>query len=91
MILIVSQNQLEASNLGSMMADQNHASEILPSPEELASRLGLNDVTAAFIDVDSVSVDNRCIRDLTLKYPSGCYPWLAMNKLAVTHHPTHNR
>lgn len=53
-----------------MMAERNYASDILLSLEELVSRLGSNDVTAAFIDVDSVSVDNRNIRDLTLKHPS---------------------
>jgi DNA-binding NtrC family response regulator len=70
LILIVSQNQLEAIELSAMMVERNYASDILLSLEELASRLGSNDVTAVFIDVDSVSVDNRYIRDLTLKHPS---------------------
>ncbi len=70
MILIVSKNQTEAAQLGEMMAEQNYASDILASLEELVSRIGADDIIAAFIDIDTIAADNRYIRNLTLKYPS---------------------
>lgn len=70
LILIVSKNQREALRLGAMVAERDYDSEILSSLEVLASRLGADDVIAAFIDIDTIPTDNRCIRNLTLKHPA---------------------
>lgn len=70
MILIVSKNQREAVQLCTMMAERDYDSEISVSMEMLGSRLEAGDVKAAFIDIDTIATDNRCIRNLTLKHPS---------------------
>lgn len=61
---------MEADQIREIMAEENYANEILSSIEKLQSKLEASEGVAAFIDIDSVPVDNRCIRQLTLKHPS---------------------
>ena len=71
MILIVSKDTQEADQIGAILAKHNYAGEHLTSIEMLASRLNeKKDYLASFIDIDSVPVDNRRIRMLTLSYPA---------------------
>jgi len=61
---------MEGSQLIDILKDQNYVGQILSCIDKLDSRLETGDVLATFIDIDSVSIDNRRIRNLTLKHPS---------------------
>lgn len=80
MIVIVSQNQAVTDEIDAMLAKQNYANEIIPSLERLSTRLEGKDVLAAFIDIDSVPVDNRSIRMLTRKHPAIYFFCLSRDK-----------
>ncbi len=78
MILILSKNRSEAVQLQAMLAEENQVGNVFRSIEELNSKLDINEVSAVFIDIDTVHIDNRSIRKLTLKYPSVyffCMSW----------------
>ena len=50
------------------------------SIKELKICLGKSDYLAVIIDIDTVSIDNRCIRELTLKYPNVYFFCLSKDK-----------
>lgn len=70
MILIVSNNPVEADRISTMLADKRYTSQIITSIELLNSKLDQRCGRSVLIDIDSVPVDNRCIRNLTLTYPA---------------------
>ena len=70
MILIVSNNPVEADQVSGMLADKRYTSQIVTSIELLISKLDQRCRRSVLIDIDSVPVDNRCIRNLTLTYPA---------------------
>ena len=80
MLLIVSKNSKEVDQIGNMFTEQHYAYENLPSIEKLASRLENGDSLAAFIDIDTVPVDNRGIRKLTLKHPATYFFCMSRDK-----------
>ena len=78
MILIVSNNPNEADEIGCLLADKHYDFQIIQSLDLLTSELDLERGHAILIDIDSVPVDNRCIRELTLTYPAAyffCMSW----------------
>ena len=78
MILIVSKNQEESDEIREMLTREDYVGEVQASMEELISRLERGAVLAVLIDIDSIPVDNRCIRKLALKHPSisfFCMSW----------------
>ena len=70
MIIIISKNKKEVDQLSGILAEENQVCEVFETIEELNSRLDSGTGSAAFIDIDSVPIDNRSIRKLTLKHPS---------------------
>jgi DNA-binding NtrC family response regulator len=70
MILIVSNNPVEADQVSGMLADKRYTSQIVTSIELLISKLDQRCRRSVLIDIDSVPVDNRSIRNLTLTYPA---------------------
>lgn len=70
MIFIVSDSQVEADQIQAMLAEEGYRSNVIPTIEDLNARLVNGDGMAAFIDIDSIPVDNRHIRKLTLKHPT---------------------
>ena len=78
MILILSKNQSETEQLQAILAEEKRVGKVLRSLDELHSNLENSTALAAFIDIDSVCVDNRSIRKLTLKHRSiyfFCMSW----------------
>ena len=70
MIIILSKNQEEVDQIRDILTEENYDSEVLQTIKDLDSKLDQRASTAAFIDIDSVAIDNRLIRKLTLKHPS---------------------
>ncbi len=92
MILIVTKDQMEADRIAAILADKSYTGEALPSIESLESRLHSGCRAVVLIDIDSVPVDSRYIRNLTLKHPSITIFCMSRDKLhpelkeAISHH-----
>ena len=70
MILIVSNNPIEAEQISGILADKHYTSQIITSIELLNSKLDQRCGGVVLIDIDSIPADNQCIRNLTLTYPA---------------------
>lgn len=56
-------------DLCQMLRDHQCPAESLPTIEHLNQRMAENDIMAVIIDIDTVPVDNRVIRNLTVQNP----------------------
>lgn len=61
---------MEAEQLIHILKEHDYDSQMLPCIEKLDLRLATSEVLATFIDIDTVSIDNRRIRNLTHRHPS---------------------
>lgn len=68
-ILVLDANRCQRHNLCQLLKENGCPSESIKSLEELDKRIADNDVLAVIIDIDTIQVDNRTIRDLTLRNP----------------------
>lgn len=71
---------MEADHINTVLADESYTSETVPSLEILESRLQRSCGSAVLIDIDSVPIDNRCVRTLTLKHPSSYFFCMSRDK-----------
>ena len=62
--------QKEKDHEAEMQRVEAEVAELGKTLEELNRRIAENDVLAVIIDIDTVAVDNRTIRDLTLRNPA---------------------
>ena len=70
MVIILSKNQEEVDQIRDILTEENYDCDVLQTIKDLDSELDQGAASAAFIDIDSVPIDNRLIRKLTLKHPS---------------------
>ena len=69
--IIVLDNQPEQCRGFCELLSQEHYQAIpMPALEGLEAKLAEKQVRAVFIDIDTVPVDNRTVRQLTLKFPA---------------------
>ena len=68
-LLIVNENTAECEELCALLAQEEYLAEVVTILEELESRMGTGDYLAVLLDVDSVQVENRTIRDWVLANP----------------------
>jgi DNA-binding NtrC family response regulator len=68
-IVVLDADECQRHNLCQLLREHHCPSESLKTLEELNRRIAENDVLAVIIDIDTVAVDNRTIRDLTLQNP----------------------
>ena len=68
-ILVLDANRCQRHNLCQFLKENDCPTESIPSLEDLDKRIAENNVLAVIIDIDTVQVDNRTIRDLTLRNP----------------------
>lgn len=69
-IVVLDADECQRHNLCQLLREHHCQSESLKTLEELNRRIAENDVLAVIIDIDTVAVDNRTIRDLTLRNPA---------------------
>jgi DNA-binding NtrC family response regulator len=68
-ILIVNTNKKQCRELGELIEKEHYSVSALHSLQNLATRLEGNNFQAVIIDIDTVPIDNRTVRELTLKFP----------------------
>ena len=77
-VLIVNVDSEESAGICRMLHEADYATQILDSPAELKSRLSEKSCFAVIIDIDTVAVNNRTIRDLVSAFPA--IPFLCISK-----------
>ncbi len=68
-ILVLDANERQRQDLCQLLVRNGCMSELLETLDELNQRLANDDIMAVIIDIDSVPVDNRTIRNLTVQNP----------------------
>lgn len=68
--MVLDADEYRRHNLCQLLREHHCPSESLRTLEELERRISENDILAVIIDIDSVPVDNRTIRNLTLQHPA---------------------
>lgn len=68
-LLIVSENTAECEELRALLTEEGYLIDVATILSELESRLETGSYMAVLLDVDSVQVENRTIRDLVLANP----------------------
>ena len=69
-IVVLDADECRRHNLCQLLRERRCPSESLKTLEALKQRMAGNDILAVIIDIDSVPVDNRTIRDLTVQNPT---------------------
>ena len=69
-IVVLDTNEYRRHNLCQLLREHRCPSESLKTLEALKQRIAENDILAVIIDIDSVPVDNRTIRNLTVQNPN---------------------
>ena len=68
-ILIVNSDANECREIADLLSESGYGYESVDSLEGLRSRLDSAGFMAVLLDVDSIQVENRTIRELVLKFP----------------------
>jgi len=68
-ILVIDANKEQCRELCEMLESGRFIATPLYSSDNLQERIRETEFQAIFWDIDTVSVDNRTIRDLTIKFP----------------------
>ncbi|UCG05909.1 MAG: response regulator transcription factor [Desulfobacterales bacterium] len=68
-ILVLDANEQSRQELCKILKSQHYPTTTIDFLQELGPRIEKEDCLAVIIDIDSVPVDNRTIRNLALKYP----------------------
>jgi len=68
-ILVIDANKKQCRELCEMLENGRFKAAALYSSDSLQEKMEVTEFQAVFWDIDTVSVDNRTIRDLTIKFP----------------------
>ncbi len=68
-IILISTDKIESEKLTAFLTENHYLLHIMWSIEDLAQFFSASSGNCVILDLDSVSVDNRTIRELTLQYP----------------------
>lgn len=68
-VILISRKSKELSQIDAVLSKHNYRSYIIESIENLDRELTDISCNCAILDLDSISIDNRTIRELTLQYP----------------------
>ena len=77
-VLILNADPEESAVISRLLQEAGCIAQTLCSPAELKNRLSTKGCIAVIMDIDSVAVDNRTIRDLASAYPA--IPFLCLSK-----------
>jgi len=68
-VVVLDADETQGRELCAIMDEGPYRAYPLQSLPDLGECIEESDCVAVFIDIDTVLIDNRMIRDLTLKYP----------------------
>jgi DNA-binding NtrC family response regulator len=77
-ILFMNADPEESAGISFLLKEADFSIHSVGAPSELKKKLKEASFTAVIIDLDSVAVDNRTIRDLALQFPK--IPFLCLSK-----------
>jgi two-component system response regulator GlrR len=77
-ILFMNADPEESTGISFLLKEADFSAHSVGSPSELKKRLKEASFMAVIIDLDSVAVDNRTIRDLASQFPT--IPFLCLSK-----------
>ena len=69
-IVVLDADECRCHNLCQLLREHHCLPESFNTLEALEQRMAENDILAVIIDIDSVPVDNRTIRNLTVQHPT---------------------
>lgn len=68
-IILISSNKNESETINAFLTENHYLLHVMGSVNALVRFFAASSVNCVILDLDSVSVDNRTIRELTLQYP----------------------
>lgn len=77
-VLVVNADPEESASICRLLQEADYTAQTLNSPAELKDRLREKGCMAVIMDIDSVAVDNRTIRELASMFPA--VPFLCISK-----------
>lgn len=77
-ILVMNADRNEFQDISALLTRKNYTAHRVVSPDELRQRLEASFFVAVLMDLDSVGLDNRAIRELASEFPA--VPFLCMSK-----------
>jgi DNA-binding NtrC family response regulator len=80
-IVVLDADEGQRHHLCRLLSEQHCPSESLKTLDDLKQRIVKSDVLAVIIDIDSVAVDNRAIRELTNRNPDVYFFCLSKRRL----------
>jgi len=72
-VLIANMDRDEAGHLADIIASAGYPSQACHSLADMMNVLAESSFMAVLLDIDSLDIDNRSIRSLTLAYPDVCF------------------
>ena len=72
-VLVVSAIRDEAAGISEMLKPGGYTAYIIESLDFLEEVISTNDCMAVLIDLDTIAVSNRAVRQLTLQFPQVCF------------------
>ncbi len=79
-IVIVGKEKLECQNIVKLINEKKYSGITLKSISALEKTLSQEECMAVLIDIDTVPVENRELRELTLKYPESSFLCMSNEK-----------
>jgi DNA-binding NtrC family response regulator len=68
-ILVINTDKKQCRELGELIEKEGYSVSALHSLQNLETHLKENKFQAVIIDIDTVPIDNRTVRELTIKFP----------------------
>lgn len=77
-ILLINADPVESAGIAHLLKEADFNTQSVTSSSELNKKLDNTSFTAVIMDLDSLALDNRSIKDLTLQFPD--VPFLCVSK-----------
>ena len=79
-IILITKDQKEASQLSLLLSDNQYRSHTIDRVESLDQAIQKITCNTIILDLDSILVDNRTIRELTVQYPQICFLCISIDR-----------
>ncbi len=68
-VILISKKSKELNQIDTILSKNNYRSHLIERIENLNKELTNTPCNCVILDLDSISIDNRTIRELTIEYP----------------------
>lgn len=72
-VLVVNAVKNETDNINDLLIPAGYTTRIMDTLEAVEETLKTDDWIAVLLDLDSIEVSNRTVRQMTLKFPEVCF------------------